>query len=776
MKNWQLFFSVFASLALIAKPTDISVACGFDPDDFFQGYSFFDPVLTQQDDFSPLFLSMDRFYDYSWDTDSAKRTDNLEEWKAYHKGKPELTDLATIVYKVPAGPLEEMKAWLEGKGEPAPADSLQQNSVVAFWKKNKWSMPACYLDYAKRCEPYVAGSYDPWEEVERDTADMSLLISEGIEKYTMTKKDAFLQLRYAYQVIRLAHYSNSYQEAIDLFDELVPPVSKKANSQLYYWALAHKAGAMRSLGHEIEAAYLFSQVFAHCPAKRVPAWLSFRVENDDAWSQLMAACASDAEKANLFVMRAIRPSAYVLEEMQAIYAIDPALPELRLLLSREINKLENDLFGWDFDFEFPLKTEYDGVSVKKALEYRSELEAFVRQCNRDGKVANQTFWKMAEGYLAFMDSRFDQAESIFATVSREGKDPQQQEYARLFQWVCQVSRLNSLPRATENRLFSQLSTFAPSPDPHLIQKKARDYLLNRFRKLYESAGEDGKAFLCRFGLTDLQINADAELVDDLIEWVEELQGGTTTSLEQFFLSKLKIGDNDPMLALQELKATLLMREGYWEDALVLYEKLPEDQVEKVTYFRIPEDPFEGLITDCFGCFEEDFHEAGPGHYAYNRMTFARKMVELMYGIEQDSSKVADNSFLLGNAIYNTSDFGVCWMATDYYRGGYEDQTEEYIQTQRDAMVRARAYFDAVVAETADLELAAKALFMASKCEQVMFYLDGYDDWKEKDLKVKLDSYREYSSTLLENYKNTQFCQEALRECTYLQTLSWIVGG
>lgn len=775
MKNWQLFFGVFASLALIAKPNDISVACGFDPDDYYQGYSFFDPVLTQQDDFSPLFLSMDRFYDYGWDTDSARRTDNLQEWQDYHKGKPDLADLAMIVYKVPAGPLEDMKAWLEGSNGTAPADSLQQNSVVAFWKKNRWSMPACYLDFAKRCEPHVSIE-SMWDDLETDTAQASSLIAEGIEKYTMTKKDAFLQMRYAYQVVRLAHYAGNYQEAIDLFDELVPPVREKANSQMYFWALGHKAGAMRSLGKEIEAAYLFSKVFAHCPAKRIPSWLSFRVDNDEAWSQVMALCESEEEKANLFVMRAIRPEAYVMEEMQAIYGINPALPQLRLLLSREINKLENDLFGWDFDFEFPLKTEYDGVSVKKALNYRAELESFVQQCNQEGKVSNPEFWKMAEGYLAFMDSRFDQAESIFASLARGSKDVRQQQYARLFQWVCQVSRLQSVPLATENRLYGQLSSFSFDSDPHLVHTKAKDYLLNRFRKLYQASGNNAKAFLCKFDLTYLQIAGDAALTDEIIEWVEEVNGREASSLEQFFMSKLKAGNSDPMLALQELKATLLMREGYFEDALAIYEKLPADQLDNITYFRIPEDPFEARIWDCFGCFEEDYHEAGPNHFQYNRMTLARKIVELEYGIEQDPSKQAENSFMIGNAIYNTSNFGVCWMATDYFRGGYEESSEGYVEIQRDAMVRARAHFDAVIAETADLELAAKALFMASKCEQAMYYLDGYDDWKQKDLDVKVEQYRDYSKTLLQNYKNTDFCQEALRECTYLNTLDWIIGG
>ena len=57
-------------------------------------------------------------------------------------------------------------------------------------------------------------------------------------------------------------------------------------------------------------------------------------------------------------MRAIDPISQVTEEMESIYAINPKSEKLDILLAREINKLEYDFFGWDYDFEMPLKTDY----------------------------------------------------------------------------------------------------------------------------------------------------------------------------------------------------------------------------------------------------------------------------------------------------------------------------------------------------------------------------------------------------------------------------------
>ena len=95
---------------------------------------------------------------------------------------------------------------------------------------------------------------------------MHRLIKKGRQLYTVAKKDLFKQ-KYAYQVLRLAHYSERYTDVINWYDAYASKTM--ANTVLQPMTLALKAGALFRTGKQKEAAYLFSRVFAASQAKRI---------------------------------------------------------------------------------------------------------------------------------------------------------------------------------------------------------------------------------------------------------------------------------------------------------------------------------------------------------------------------------------------------------------------------------------------------------------------------------------------------------------------------
>ena len=86
----------------------------------------------------------------------------------------------------------------------------------------------------------------------------------------------YIRLRYAYQMIRLAHYMKDYEYTLDLYDFFMPKIDDK-NSLIYYWIIGHRAGALRALGRNVEASYLYTQIFSKCPNRRQSAFHPFRM-------------------------------------------------------------------------------------------------------------------------------------------------------------------------------------------------------------------------------------------------------------------------------------------------------------------------------------------------------------------------------------------------------------------------------------------------------------------------------------------------------------------
>ncbi|MDX2249118.1 MAG: hypothetical protein SF052_20190 [Bacteroidia bacterium] len=777
MKKVYSLLPFALALFFAAKPVETSRACGFDPDDYFYGYSFFDPALSRQPEYSALFLSFDRFYDYNWNSNEYRQNYNVIEWQDFHQNKPTFEDISYVVYKASDDDLIATKKYVDGKAKNLP-DSLQKNSLVAYWKQKNMTSPICYLVYAKQCEPHV--NWDPyaWEEETqpRDEAQMEKLIGAGIEQYDAAK-NPFIKMRFGYQVVRLAHYLGKYEECIRFHDEMVEPLKDQEKSEIYYWSLGHKAGSLLAQEKNAEAAYLYSKVFDHSPSKRVPAWLSFHIEDDAQWEAVMNLCQNKEEKANLLFMRAIDFNSRAVDEMAALYTIDPSSPKLNVLLAREVNKLEYDFFGWDFDFEFPLKQEYAGVSKENATSYLQNLTKFVEKINSEKKVNAPQLWRMAEGYLAFMNSNFDRADQIFAVEGRNAKDARTQQYARLFRWVISVSRLKTINLATEEKLYAEWEQITFDPDSHELKEKSQRFLLNTFSRLYNQQNEPGKAFLSTKDVYWLQTQPNEAVVDNLLQWTKELETRSPNALERHLLSKLSV--DHPREFLQMMKATFHIQRQELDEAGSLIKSIPVKVRENIPYFYIPSDPFKAHTKDCLDC-EEDL-EKGP----YNKLTFIEKLISLEKEAASNPAKAAENYLLLGNGYYNITFFGHAWQATTYYRSGgawygfgqteddpyYQDQSHLFVD-----MVTPEEYYGKAI-EAAEAsgnrELAAQATFMAAKCEQNRFYLAGYTDYDHLDQKP---AYRKRFDQLISSYSQTNYYKEVLEECTYLNYYVWLKGN
>ena len=355
----------------------------------FQGYSFVHPLMIEPRlPGAALTLDFQELYNRFGRQEQQQADENIEEWRQRFCDIPDLEDIRSVIYGYSIDDYLEISTAMTMKG--AVIDPiLRQNAFVRYLIRHKCLETIDYLLFAKDCEPYVTRRDDPWSQQDKTfrIQQMDQLIDKGLSVF-LGIQSHYLRLRYAYQIIRLAHYSGQYQRVLDLWDYLMPKIDHDP-SKIEFWILGHKAGALLALGKHVEASYLYARVFLHCPGKRESAYRSFRIKTDEEWRQCLLLCQDDQERTTLFAMRAYARDSKALEEMQAIYQLDPSSPYLEVLLAREIRKLERQFLGMEFTSHRESNRRYHGVPEAGIRSYLIALQGFVRKDNADDTVPNR---------------------------------------------------------------------------------------------------------------------------------------------------------------------------------------------------------------------------------------------------------------------------------------------------------------------------------------------------------------------------------------------------
>ncbi len=144
-------------------------------------------------------------------------------------------------------------------------------------------------------------------------------------------------------------------------------------------------------------------------------------------------------------------------------------------------------------------------------------------------------------------------------------------------------------------------------------------------------------------------------------------------------------------------------------------------------------PFLDRLTDCVHCRIPDTIGA-----RYNKGKLIEELLELEYRAksETNANLAAGRFFRIGVALYNMTYFGYSWQAADAYRSGASMQrrhlkdgnsiTPHHLYPGGNREVfdcsRAQFYFEKARLLAEDPELAARATFMAAKCERNEYYV------------------------------------------------------
>ncbi len=733
-KTLQKWSIAFVSVFLFLYPSPELESCAGGDWDDWQLSRFFAPELANRPTYAPLYFSFDRLYDDTWEENpNLLRNENLRDWQKSLDASLKLTDIEGLVYKAPRKEVETIKASVQN-----PATTLkpawQNNSMVKYLVQKKDLATLDYLIFAKTCEPFAVEG-DPWEEgAKQANPQMTKLIAKAEQTYP-TVTQPFLKQRYAYQAIRMAHYSRSYAKAISLYDKLVTPLNLE--SPIKYWALGHKAGAIRRSGQNNPlAAYLFSLVFDKSESKRINSYYSFHIGSDADWQKTMAMCQNNHEKATLHFLRAIQPNSLKLEEMKSIYALDPTADYMDVLLVREINKYELGKISPDYGIQ--------GIDKGTA-----GLQAFLFKGISEGKIKNKALWTLALGYCDYLAGRPQDARKTFAKLPAASQTPEVKKQMDTFEMMIQLAEVKKLDAASEERLYQAITKTQ--------SESLKKLMVDLFADLYKKQGEKAKEFLSHNDLYGLRTSPDATLIDQLIAFADK---PSKTAYEKELLKK--ISEQTPKDVLLEMKATFLMREDKLDEAEQIFSKIA------YKYEDIEGNAADDQIKDCHECVE------GSSKH-FSKLQLIRQIKELKnQAAGPDKVKAAEATYRLGNVYYNTTYFGFAWRAMDYYRPyGFSQPEAGQKPAEHYDCSRASAFYSqaAELAKAAgNKELAAKSLFMAAKCEQNDYYLHKapkQDSYYEGIAPNYAAANRKNFTQLKQQYAATQFYKEAIGQCFYL---------
>ncbi len=746
---------------LACLPLRFSQACG--PGDYsFKGYAFLRTDLVQDNaDLSPFLLRFENLYA---ELDTMQERGNLQEWQDIFCGLVKIPDLRKVIYESSIEELESLYTSVRSKNLPLDF-RFSKNSFALYLQRKKCIETSRYLVFAKKCEPYVV-KHRGWEEGKRDTVAMGSLIKIGLRDFQKTKSN-YIRLRYAYQVIRLAHYAGQYERTLELYDYLLPktdpvgPLEQLGGSILQYWIQGHRAGAMMAMGERIKAAYLYMQIFLHCPSKRSSAFRSFRIKTDEEWRACWLLCQDDEERAALYAIRATADEAKAVEEMKKIYELSPASEMLELLLMKEMKKLERDFLGLEFNDQKKNNKILHDIPRENAGLYLVQLQELVIKAVKEKHVRNLPLWKLALGYLEYLSGDFYAAGKTFAQLEFDKKtQPVLHEQLQLFRLILDVVNKEEVTPAFENEIYRLII------DNPLYKKypDLPDFINDRLTVLYANNKRPGMAFRFQHSLRELHANPQLDVIDDLLEVCNR----EDRSLLEGMIVINKKGENIRS-ELLNIKGSYLLSQDEPEIAVESFRLIPPVEWDNYQY-----NPFIERLNDCVFCPLPDSIEY------YNKVELVQEIFKLEYEARADYRNGATHLYALGVAFYNMSYFGQAWEVMDGYRSGanwyyqknniYPAYWAPYGNLEHVDVSMALGYFERAVELSNDPELTARAAFMAAKCEQKQYFFSPACDYNiySNEIPKLPDDYQRNFTLLRDNYAGTNFYQEAIRECLYFR--------
>lgn len=603
-----------------------------------------------------------------------------------------------------------------------------------------------YLSFVEKQEKLVTNNYYYNKEKDEKKIDVNLLINKASKKIDSVKS-SYLKLRYFYLALRLAHYKN--KQALDIYDKYSYLLKEQKQTIVKDWIHALYAGILVKDKQTALGVYEFTKLLNK---DRINWHLSFynfhHINSNELWDELYSISKNKDEKTKLYALRALNTNSNIIEELENIRTLDKNSKWYDFILYRQLLYTqhyfdEHKLYERDFQ-------------TKKYITYLESV-----------KKEDMYLVHLSLAYFYLYDKQIQKAEELSKRLTKEYNNHETQTLS----YIIYLNTLKEVDYNTENVIYEKMSKLLENKDhkSHSIH----DYTFVVLTKLYKKQNDKFKTLLSK------SINyLDSNSFD--LESIEKLQVFSNTKkqskLEEYFQNKYleekHIITNDKQIILSEN-----LKKAYTK-ILINNLKFKEALEVNSTYLseKIKFNPFNVKIKG---------NNRSGKQYTYTVKEFLEKLLVIKNELKKNPNSIMDN-YLYANALYNLSYFGNSNILSVVYRSVYSFPHKNLELKKINDSIK---YYKIAINHSTKAEFKAKITYMLAKSELVLFdinnskkinYYNNQENsyevdrlWRYMKSNIYKDyikkGYGKYFDKLEENYSNTKYYKELIKECANLKT-------
>ena len=605
-----------------------------------------------------------------------------------------------------------------------------------------------YIDYLLFAKSYshLNNNQDYWERNESQQDSMRQEASLIALKKAANTKDEWLKRRYAFLALRFYFYSKNETKVVALYDEYFKGKSQWAVDR---WAEYHY---LHYESNPAKKSYRVAQLFTSVHSKRPGLWRIFHDKLPK--EQILEFAEHNNEKANIHALSILREKGKTLKELKTIYELDPTNELLKLLVTREVNKIENWVLG-------PEITAYEPVINNNYGKSNTEDNILKERIKEDRLYAEKLLdWLMKEATDIDADLRAASIGVLSLVTDQPEIGVKEMTKHRFASKELTVWRKNMFILLKSSTMENPKLDHFQLDNLLLTDYKVKNAMLFALGRTFEFSNNIKAAILLYGHLNEGNKNRAT------FTWHES--NGRTSYNVDYYYSGFDYFDANytadqvekSWMEIEEIakqsKNALLVKPLFnykweWYD-MIGTKHLREEKLEKSIHIwkEIPEDYWYSEAWNY-----DDYLEANPfyanfysshGKTKGDTISFTKlEITQELYERIQKSKQLKGNEkakvlFDIANCYFNMTQYGNSWMMKRYYWTRNKHNTIYVDNEDYNKCLNAKKYYLEAKEATSSKDFEALCLRMAGRCESYSIRFSTH--WNEYD-KRKYDSYSDY---------------------------------